>query len=36
MEEIESRGKENIKRKNKKKDSLGDEICVLITWRMNT
>ena len=30
MEEIESRGKESIEQKKKKKDSLGDEICVLI------
>ena len=30
MEEIESRGKERIERKNDKKDSLSDEICVLI------
>ena len=30
MDEIESRGKESIERKKKKKDSLGDEICVLI------
>ena len=30
MEEIESRGKESIEQKKKKKDSLGDDICVLI------
>ena len=30
MGEIESRGKESIEQKKKKKDSLGDDICVLI------
>ena len=35
MEEVEKRGKDRIDSKNKKKDSLSDEICILTTYNEN-